>query len=175
MLYRLDQAEEQFRHFLKELDYAYRLLEEQPLAELVSKYHPISDEVRDDDQPKGPPLTIKEKEEAIREIIHMKREFGTTDFVIKSPQKEKEELKMNEEQQRAVQKEEMEKTLQQNQRLMDVAENTDLLLNQYAGATEEEGMRAPKQTFLFYQQKNPIVAMDEGVEKAALRILNISR
>lgn len=72
-----------------------------------------------------------------------------------------------------MQKEEIDKTLAHNQRLMDLAENMDVLLNQYAG-TEDEGTRAPKHTFLFYQQKNPIV-MDEGAEKAALRILNISR
>lgn len=179
VLYRLKAAEEQFGHFLKELNYAWQLLEEQPLAALVNKYHPVDTEVKELDAkggPDKPPLTVAEKEQAIHHMIQQKRLVeGSPDkeYVIRTPNKDDPTTPENVlKAQQVVAKEDIEKTLAVNQRLMDVAENADVLLHQYAG--EAENTRAPKKTFLFYQQKNPII-MDEGEQAAALRILNISR
>lgn len=90
VLYRLKAAEEQFRHFLNELDYAWRLLEEQPLSGLVDKYHPIDTEVKEGELgEKKPPLSVAEKELAIQHMIQMKRmESPEKEFVIRTPNKD---------------------------------------------------------------------------------------
>ena len=59
-----------------------------------------------------------------------------------------------------------------NQRLMDVADNTDMLLHAYAG---EEEQRPEKKNLMFYQRPHEVVPVDEGEKAAALRILNLSR
>jgi hypothetical protein len=90
VLFRLQQAEEQFHHFLKELDYAWRLLEEQPLSGLVNKYHPLEQEVVKPGETLAVPLSIAQKELAIQRMIQGRLESSpekNTDFVIKTTTK----------------------------------------------------------------------------------------
>jgi hypothetical protein len=40
IIFRMKAAEEQFIQLKRELDYTYRVLDEEPLEELVERYHP---------------------------------------------------------------------------------------------------------------------------------------
>ena len=60
---------------------------------------------------------------------------------------------------------------------MDTSENTDALLNAYAGGSEHMvPIREPKKHLLFYQRDGQGAhTLDEDQKMAALRILNVSR
>ena len=89
VVFRMRSAEEQFKQFLKELDHAYRVLEEEPLGALVHKYHPIDVSVHHETT--KPPLTVKEKEDAI-EVMAQEREEQKVEEEV-HPNQEEEELK----------------------------------------------------------------------------------
>ena len=55
--FRLRSAEEQFIQLKKELDYFYRVLEEQPLDDLVKHYHPDDEIFKVTDE--GGPLPLR--------------------------------------------------------------------------------------------------------------------
>ena len=59
------------------------------MSGLVNKYHPLDNEVKEDNlKEKKPPLSVAEKELAIQQMIQMKRrESPEKDFVIRTPNK----------------------------------------------------------------------------------------
>ncbi len=63
VIYRMKAAEEQFVHFQRELDYAFRLLAEEPLDDVINRYH-LNEVVA-----QMPPLAARDKQSVINEII----------------------------------------------------------------------------------------------------------
>ena len=73
-----------------------------------------------------------------------------------------EELHPNQEQEEdqkgsGITQEDLKKTLAINQRLMDVADNTNALLDQYANGGDPVNHRMPERYMLFFQKKKPII------------------
>lgn len=74
IIFRMKAAEDQFIQLKRELDYTYRVLDEQPLEELVQHYHPKDSPLRKEDMPeRGIPLSLQMRMQGVHNFIHTRK------------------------------------------------------------------------------------------------------